>query len=255
MSGIYTAPTLLDVVNNLGQRLMDPTHVRWTQPELILYVQETLRCWNALTGSFRDTGVFNTTANEAFYDLPTELPGLRGYNVTGSDVVNFIEYSLQEPPSGYGSWVGSDQFTLANIVLEIEGRRDQFLQETGCVITHHQIPIAPTPDGRIALPEEIMMVRRAAWIAVDGTVTPLYKADEWAANSYKTTWVQRPARPPQNYSLAVSQPLYLQLVPAPSDTGVLDLLTVDRGPTVDASSPTAVQKPGSPNMRTNERMD
>src|SRR5262245_51909760 len=102
--------------------------VHWSGDELAAYLREALRTWNAWTAHFRDQGSFQTVMAEPFYDLPTELPTLRGYTVTNWALVADLQYALMEPPAPGGTWTGTDQFTLEQLSNAIQRRRDQFLR-------------------------------------------------------------------------------------------------------------------------------
>jgi hypothetical protein len=225
----YATTTRTAAIDALAARLADPPFVRWSSLELQGYLVEALRVWQALTAGMRDTAVVPLTPGVAFYDLTTTIPALRGFSVLDTDLITEIEYHLLEPPTPL-LWTGSEQFTLDDLVAALQRRRDQFLRETGMLITPLTLPvIGPPPDGRVPLDERIITLRRAAWIATDGSITPLLRDDEWAFTHYQIDWVQHPTRPPKAYSLGVTPPLLLQLAPPPLDTGTLDLLVVQRG--------------------------
>lgn len=230
----YTAPTLAEARTALASRLNDPEMVRWVEAELTADLYEAVRTWNAWTEYYRDRASFLTTMIVPFYDLPTVLPTLRGYAVTTWDLVADIQYALLEPAAPGGTWTGTDQFTLEQICSAIQGCRDQFLRETGSVLTRTQTAYAsPAANGRIALDEAVLMVRRAAW---QPTATmwsqPLQRTDEWAATNYQPLWQTSPY-PPNAYSVSATPPLELQLMPAAQGSGTLDLVAVHKGATVD----------------------
>lgn len=243
MLGSYTAITALDALDQLATRLYDPTYVHWTQVELLRYLSEALRTYNALTLSYRHTAVWTTTALQTFYDLPIHAPALRGYTVTVRDLILDLEYALQEPPSSQ-IWTGTNQFSLVDLVNAIQNRRDQFLLITGAVLSDVSLPqIAPPPGGRVAIPEDIVTIRRVAWKTTDNLVTPVRRDDAWGAAHYKPGWVQQPRRPPTAYSLSSTQPLYVQFVPPPLDTGTVFLLSVQRGAVLDVAANTPLGVP------------
>jgi hypothetical protein len=240
----YQTTSLTRAVADVAARLADPGFVRFSEAEVTSYVVEALRTWNAFTGHFRDQGAFETQAGEPFYDLSTMLPIQCGYSVTAVNLVQQIQAHLLEPVGA--TWTGSDQFTMADVLSALERRRDQFLLETGLALYRIRYPIAPPPDGRITLDETIISVRRAAWHRTDGVVIPLKREDIWTANHYAPTWVQAPARPPIDptiYSVGETPPLVLQVVPAPLDTGVLDLVSVMRESRLDLLSTTVLGVP------------
>lgn len=228
----YTTITLADAQAALALRLDDAASVHWTVNEQYDRIREALRVWNALTSHFRDTAVFQTAYGQAFYDLPTVIPTLRGQTVTVQDLLATIEYDLIEVQSTGSTWNGTAQFSLDDLTEAISRRRDQFLRETNSVLTRSILPISSPPDGRINLPDTIIAIRRAAWVASNTMVTPLRRDDEWSFVAYAPGWVQKPGRPPITYSVAATPPLIIQVAPPPLDTGQLDLITISRGPDI-----------------------
>lgn len=230
----YTAPTLAQAATALASRLNDPANVRWVVPELYVYLREALRTWQAWTAHWRDTGSVTTVVDQAFYDLPTEIPALRGYTVTNWDLVTDMQYALLEPAAAGGTWTGTDQFTLDQLSTAIQRRRDQFLRETGAVLTRSVSASAvPPASGRFALDEAILQVRRAGWRRTATMwLIPLRRSDEWAGNYFRPTWPTS-TLPPYAYSTSVTPPLELQLMPPDTLAGSLDLITVNKGATVN----------------------
>lgn len=241
-TGFYQHTTLPEVTAALAARLMDPALVRWTRAELERYVIEALQTWAALTGRYRAPGVFAAVAGQAFYDLPTVLPTLRAQTITDRDLITTIQYHLLEPATPT-AWSGSDQFTLDDLVQAITRRRDQFLAETGAVVTRSTSTIAPPTEGRITLADTVTAVRRAAWTLTTGQTTPLLRDDVWSFTNYRPGWVQQVARPPRVYSVAEPPPLILQVVDPPLDTGTLDLCTINSGPALDPTVGVALGVP------------
>lgn len=230
----YTAPTLLQARVALAERLNDQAQVRWITAELDDYIREAIRTWSAWTLHWRDQGTFPTIVGNAFYDLPTELPTLRGQTLTSENLVTDIQNAIVEAPNGLngGVWAGTDQFDLDQITNAIQRRRDQFLRETGAVLTHTTPGSTPPASGRIDLDEAVLNVRRAAWTnTATATLYPLLRTDEWAANNYNPPWPQS-TQPPTAYSVSVTPPITLQLIPPASGAGTLDLVSIDIGLTI-----------------------
>ena len=131
--GSYATTTLAQAVASLGDRLMDPTFIRWTAVELAIYLRQAIRTWNALTAEFRESATFQTTLAEPFYDLPTVLPTLRAQTYSLQDAVIEICHHLLEPIPVGVLWAGTEQFNLAQVVGAVQASRDEFLLETGSV--------------------------------------------------------------------------------------------------------------------------
>jgi hypothetical protein len=240
----YATTTLTQAVADVSGRLADPTNVRWSVAEITALLQEALRTWSALTGSYRQTVVWPTSASVPFYDLGSIVPTLCGSTLTVADLIAQMELALLEPVNVTG-WSGSTQFTNADLVSAIQRRRDQFLLETAMVLTRTTPIINPTMGGRIGLAEAIATVRRVAFTNSSGT-QPLTRDDVWGFSHFAPSFVQQAGRPPQvpfTYSVGETPPLVMQIVPPPSDRGTLDLLTVNRGAPLDPTVPTPLGIP------------
>ena len=88
---------------------------------------------------------------------------------------------------------------------------------------------APAASGRLALDEAVFNVRRAAWTTTaTGTLYPMLRTDEWAANNYSPPWPQS-SQPPTSYSVSVTPPITIQLIPPAAGAGDLDLVSIDAG--------------------------
>jgi hypothetical protein len=254
-SGVYTDFTLADAFDDMGSRLYDPNHVRWTEPELTLYIQQALRTYNALTNHFRDQVIFQSTLAQAFYDLPTIAPSLRAQTYSVSDAVNQIAYQLMEPPPQGNSWVGTLQYSLADILQALQQARDTFLLETGILLTRSTINTAtvfPQQLSSINLPEEIVNLRRLSWSTPNGIQNVLRREDTWGLTNYAVGWQTPRASRPTAYSIGVQPPLVVQLAPVvigtpilPDLFGTLELLTINRGEEPNLLTPN--QSLGVPN--------
>lgn len=239
----YTNTTLAAARTLLAERLSDPAMVRWTSVELTRLIADSLRTWNAYTSSFRQPVTFATVVGQAFYDLPTVAPAARAYTLTVQDLTARIQDALLEPPTP-AAWSGTAQFTLADVTDALNHRRDQFLLETGAILTATTVAVgAAPPQGRIALPETFSTIRRVAWQDTGGTITPLYRGSEWGAQAYEPGWVQAPTRPPLAYSVSTVPPLQLQLVPPPLDASVVHVLAVEAGAELVTASNTLLGIP------------
>lgn len=219
----YANVTFAQAKDQLAQLLQDAANVFWTDTELGVYIVEALRTWGAFSFYWKETGVFNSTDGQAFYDLPTKLPALRGYTVTDTELVRAIQFSLLEPATGT-SWTGTDMFSLSDVTNALERRRNQFLVETGCRVDNFQSNVAPVQVGRTVLADDVIDIRRVAWF--DGTLyMRVEREDEWSITSYTPDWPQTAATPTL-FSVSVTPPLTIQLAPPPLASGDLDILAV-----------------------------
>lgn len=233
--------TLNGALAVLASRLQDVGMVHWTSAELTRYLREAIRTWNALTEDSKGQGTFSSVAAMPFYDLPITLPALRAYTVTDTYMVGDIEYALMEPPVAT-SWTGTAQFTFQDVVTALQQRRDQYLLETGQVVTRVVQALAGPPvTGRFTLSRSILTLRRVVFIDATGIAYPLQRDDEWSANDFVRKWPAASGVPlttfPMAYSTGVVPPLTCQVIPPLSTTGTLDMLAVTRAAVMGGLGP------------------
>jgi len=233
----YSYLTFGQMQTLLAQRLSDPSFVFYSQPHVRSVLREALRCWQAMSGFARDRFAFNTTAGTSFYDLGTVAGSLLTRSVTDQQLVNDLQYALMENVNDFSSssaWAGTGMFTMADLVGALQRRRDQFLLETGCVLSFAEVASGNPPDGRVALNAATVDVRRAAWKTSAGLYTNLWRSDERQLNALSIGWSTNPAFP-QVFSTIMVPPLTMQLGPIPDDVGALSLVTINSGQTLDVS--------------------
>lgn len=231
----YTYLTLQQMKDALAARLGDVGKIFFVDAELELYVKEALYNFQALSGYWRGRMTFNTVANTPFYDISATPGSLLTPSITDAMLLSQIEYHLIEPQGT--TWTGSTQFTLADIVEAMERRRNQFLVETGMVLTQASLPWPSPPISRAPLDEKTIDVRRAVWLkALDGTRTTMWRTDEFVANAARYGWSQNPSDPPESYSTASTPPVTLQLVPPPANPGTVEMLVVQSGAALNPST-------------------
>jgi len=229
------AATFGSLILALSERLFDQTpgylFQFWSQAELRIYLTEALRTWQSATMWSRQRDTFTAVAGTLWYDLTTVLAGNSlQQTVTDLDLVTSIQYRLLEPPGV--PWTGTDQFTLSDVLGALQRRRDQFLSDTGCFLTHS------TPAGgagRLSLSSSVIDIRRLAWKdTASGLYTMLSREDEATLNAFAVGWSQTPGDP-QEYSSSVTPPFVIQVAPPPGASGTLDLLSVNSGVVLDGS--------------------
>ena len=216
----YSLITLGAARASLRLQLQDPSapNPYWTDAELNAAIVESLRTWQALTGWNRDRATLSTVANTGFYDLAASgqlTAGLFDYNVTDVQVWNGITAILLEPNTI--PYAGTDQWTQQQITDSIVQARDQFLLDTGSVITRTFITNPGPPISRVAIPQTIIDVRRVAWFAsATGLFTTLWRFDEYSASAFANSW-QTPQLLPTGFSVSVTPPITLQIIPPSTD--------------------------------------
>lgn len=226
----YTHTTWADLRTALSLRLGDANQTFWVVSELTSLLYEAIRTFGLCSGFWRERGSFATTSGTAFYDITTEIPSLLGYTVTDRDIIKSLQYHLLESATSQAAWSGTEMFTLDDLRYAVERRRNQFLSDTGTVLTRSLINVASPPIGRQPLPDTVIDVRRAAWLGAAplNYYNTLWREDERMLTAADQGWSVNPGAP-EAYSIMAPPPLTMQLAPVPLSSGQVELLSVDSG--------------------------
>ncbi len=237
----YNYATFAELVTATAVNLSDPDKVHWTDTELGIYLNAAIREFNAIARMFRDRGTFETNANDLFYDLTTALRNGAGDlilapTITSANLLEQTKYMLIEPnPSDDTAF--TDAFTLTNFNNSLTQRTNQFLLETGLVITQPTAQVVSAGEGRVQIADDTVIdIRRAIWTDVDGNITQLVREDEFSSSAFSPLWPQESGTP-QRYSIYPDPLLTLQLIPPPVDNGTLTLQTISSGTVLDDFTP------------------
>lgn len=246
----YTHTTFAQLQTELALRLFDAGNVYYTATELVLYLTESLRTFGLCSGFWRARGTVTASANTAFYNLNTLLTDgstlLLAPTITDRDIIQQLQYYLLETSAAVSqsAWLGTEMFTYAGISAAVQNRLNQFLSDTGVVVTRSLITSLSPPIGRQVLTQSTIDVRRIAWIGAspENYYTILWREDERLLTAADQSWSVTPGTP-ANYSIMVPPPLQLQLAPIPVSSGQLELLTVDSTVLIPATSATVLGIP------------
>lgn len=225
----YSYATFGDALGALGSRLYDPGAQQWTATEMIGYIVESLRTWNALSGFWRSEMVFPLALNVWWYDLKTLSSSNIPYTVTQWDIIKQIENHLLEPPTP-DSWSGSSQFNLYDISIALQRRQDDTLGTTGCIYTRS----TPSADitTRTVLPDTAIDIRRVAWIPSAGfgySNKVLKQSDMYAARAFNPYYTTVAEGPPSTWLQNTEPPLSFDVDQIPPVPGTYDVLTINSG--------------------------
>jgi hypothetical protein len=218
----------------LAARLDDTGNVYWLDAENGLYCKEALRIWQSYTRYWLDSFPFNTAALsspvDAFYDLTQQSGTLIPFTLMDTDLESELCYNLIEAQPAAGVWQGTDQFTIYDLTNALQRRRDQFLVETGMVLSRTLMTgIIPPVGGRIPLPDNVIDVRRAAWLDTQSSLwNVMWKSDEFTRQALQYSWFTSPGIPSE-WSVVATPPVTLQLMSPPLNPGTMELLTVNAG--------------------------
>lgn len=229
MAQNYTYATYSDALTALGSRLYDPTFQQWTQSELLLYITESLRTFNALSGFWRAEMVFSPQLNTWWYDLRTQTNSLVPYTVTQYDLITIIENHLLEPPTP-AAWTGSAQFSLQDILSALQRRQDDTLGTTGCTVSRGTVNAAI--GVRTALADSVIDIRRIAWLPTTGfgyTNKILRQSDMWANRAFDPYYTTSAQEPPSTWMQNTEPPPSFDVDRVPPVAGSYDVLSINAG--------------------------
>jgi hypothetical protein len=235
----YFQVTQANLLVALSERLDDPNNIYWSAAELRIYIAEALRTWQAYTGWYRMRVVLNAAANTQWYDLTASLtPPLLKYTATDQGLLSSVLYHLLEPQIASSAYVGTDQFDLVTIQASLQNRVNRFLGDTGAVINYvlQQGGIIPSAT-RALLPSTTIDVRRVAWVdSTSGSTIVLWKESDWSINAFLHSTANEPGSP-LVYAEGGMPPNSIRLAPPPANDGLLELLLIQSGPTVNVTAP------------------
>jgi hypothetical protein len=243
MAEVYTYVTQAAARQDIANRLYDPNMVFWTSAELTLYLQESLRTWNALANYWRGDFLFTTSSGTTWYDLTNaiQMPNsLRLYTLHDTDIYTLLQYHLLEPVS-WNPWVGnSAQFTATNLVGAVQRRMNEVLGNSGCTTTRRTIGAAA---GRTVLPDTVIDIRRMAYLPAIGSPSTVWPDDTWSLNSFETAYPNIPAGIPNMYLLSTEPQLNFDVDTSPGAAGNYELLTLEAGATLTVGTPSTLSIP------------
>ena len=225
----YTHTTFGQAKTQLAARLRDKLNQYWPDADIGHAIIEAMYTWQALTGYWRDRGVFNTVSGTMIYNLHTVLSSILGFNILSSSSIAAMQYSLLEPATP-AAWSGSSMFTLTDLTTALQNRRNQFLLDSGAVLTPITQPITVTP--RQQLPDTVINLSRVVYKTPANTRHSLFENTEYNMSAYDPTWAVTPGTP-EVYSIISTPPLVVQFMPPPNDTGTLELVVVQTPANID----------------------
>lgn len=251
----YQNTTWLQLQNALALRLNDTSMVRWTKSELILYLSESLRVWNAITQQWivdftvsyvqpspATLPTWNSTGNSANSLVGSNPTSPRYQTLTDSYLYTVIQAHLLEPQNGNATWTGTSQFSLTDFVNAFTARRDQILQLTDCNVgPFTPLSIAPG-SNRVQLADSaaqsILDMRRIRFLPAvnQGNPSTLHR-DDLLSMEYFTNNFEQTFGTPLTWDVLGSPPQFLTFDAKPNVPNTLDMLGIISGGAV--TPPTA----------------
>lgn len=229
---VYNYITLGAAKQQLANRLYDSNMTFWAPAELTLYIQESLRTWNALTAYWRGDFLFQSQQGVNWYNLidTINLPNtLRPLTVLDTDIYKLLQYHLLEPTTWNPYVGGSLQFSADDFLEAVQRRRDEILSVCACTMTLRTVPAVA---GRIQLPDTVIDVRRMAYLPNPVFGQPnsaMWPEDAWAEQSFNRNYTLAPAGTPFTYLMSTQPPISFDTDVPPAYGGNYELLTIETG--------------------------
>ena len=250
MAGSYAYITSLQAEQALALRLNDVNNTRWGKAENNLYLAEALRSWNALTATWvadwtttyvqpnpATLPVWNSTGNNFNSLVGTNSTSPRYQTLTDAYLYEVAQYHLLEPPTGNGTWTGTNQFSLADFTQALQRRRDQVLQATDCNVGPFSTTLELNPNtNRVLLPDNVLDMRRVRYVPVQGDPATLFRADGLAFE-YFTNGFEQTTGQPLEWDVLASPQLAVTFDAMANQPNSLDCLAILAGPSI--APPTA----------------
>lgn len=144
--------------------------------------------------------------------------------LTDQSVLGEIQVHLLEPNDSGATWP-SGLWATDEVLALVNQRQYDFLKRTALILTRATIPTIPQ-EHRQALPSDWIMTQRVVWLDGSGNFTEIPRSDGWEADHAIPTWPNTTATQPALYTDGESQTLTLEIMPAASQPGSLQILYV-----------------------------
>lgn len=228
MPGPYNQYTLTSLTTEISNLLDDASQRYWTATEIQYAIQEGMYVWGALTSYWRTSGTFNTSVNQAYYDLSVQMPTLRTRTWTLGQMVQDIQFAILEAATNSVAGTGmSGQTTITAILNAVNRARNRFVLDSVLPFSVATTNVNPVPaTGVVQFTNTVGYLHRAAW--QDGPSSAwynLWRQDNYAADAGLNQW-QATTALPRVFSESNLTPLELQLIPIPANIGVLETISV-----------------------------
>jgi hypothetical protein len=144
------------------------------------------------------------------------------------DLLTAIQFALIEPPNGGASWP-SGLWTREEVLGSLNQRQDKLLKDSLLLVGIANLPVAAS-QHRVDLPFDWIRTISVVWRSTDLTVVrELLRADSFEADHAIPTWDLTDTTAPLVYMEYETPTLQVQIGPAPTGTGTLELLYVPLG--------------------------
>lgn len=220
----------------LAAKLNDPTNITWSDAENGAYLTEALRFWNVLTQYWPQDWTFTITpplaSDWSFLNNTSTGASPRAQTLTVNDLYTILCFHLYErSTANLTGMFTEDDFNTATQQV-----RDEILQQTAANMgVLEGIEVTPGTN-RTFLPDTTLDVRRMRYEGNDSGVTnTLVKGDSNSFLRFSPAYRQQTGTPAR-FDILGSPPLALTVDFAPNESNAIELLVMNAGTTITATS-------------------
>ena len=159
----YSWLTLTAAITALQARLNAGAF--WSTAELQIYLTEALRLRNALCEEWSDDFVFPASGCQ-WQNISALAGSPRLRTVTDAYLYTQMQQMLLEPPTGAGTWTGTNQFTLAKMQYALSNRRNEVIQAVACNMVNLPPIVVGISQRTTNLPDTTLETRRVRYLAL-----------------------------------------------------------------------------------------
>lgn len=146
---------------------------------------------------------------------------------TDQQLLQQVQYALLEPPDGGQIWP-SGLWTRDELVNLANQRQNLLLVDSLLLVGIANVTVV-AGTSRVTLPTDLIKLVSVVWRGVDGTVRELLRSDSFEADHAISTWELTNTTAPLVYMEEETPLGQVQIGPAPSVNGILELLYIPLG--------------------------
>lgn len=147
--------------------------------------------------------------------------------VTDQDLGSALQQMLIEEPDGGQTWL-SDLWTRDEVFNIANQRQDRLCLDTLLLVGIANLPVI-IGQHRVTLPDDWLRTMDLVWFGTDGTVRELGRSDSYEADHAIPTWELTNQTYPLVYLEDETPLLEIEIAPAPTVAGLLQLLYIPTG--------------------------
>lgn len=158
-------------------------------------------------------------------------------STTDHQLLTDLQYALVEPPDEGANWP-SGLWRREEVISGLNFAQNSFLKDTLLLVKvasgGSALPVA-IGQHRVTLPTDWLRTVTVVWRGNGGTIRELQRLDAFEVDHLLTTWETTNALPFGYMDTDAPATLEVQIAPAPTEAGVLELWYVPSGTTMEGN--------------------